>query len=321
MTYTDNAKQPKWTKQDENLLHQLFGSMSIGELSNKLGRSSNAIYLKANQLGLRKTATWTKDQLDFLRQHYASATAEELRTEFGHPLCSVIKKAEQLRLRRPWKWTNDELELLNQLVGKGLSDQEMAVELGRPVTTVAARRRKSGTLLKNRWTEAEDNAIGKRAAQLGLAKLEVWSEPMEQLLQRQYPTSTIPELLALFPGKTRRQVKRRAQQLGLRKDLVTLARCFHTELGKVPKMPGQWARWRNTVLKRDGFRCQECGCVKDRLLLRAHHIVPRHDPECAKYDPDNGICLCVDCHDYIKGCEYEVKDRYLAIATRNREVS
>lgn len=42
-------------------------------------------------------------------------------------------------------------------------------------------------------------------------------------------------------------------------------------------------------------------------------FVPKRDPGCAKYKTDNGICLCVDCHNSIKGREHEMRDRYLAI--------
>jgi hypothetical protein len=342
--YADNARQPKWTEPESEWLGRHYLSMPYSELAEHLGRSESAVAQRLNQMGLRKSASWTGAQLDLLRRNYASAVMEELRTMFGHPLFSVIKKAGQLGLRRQWGWTDDEFAHLGELAGQGMPDGEIAHHLDRSVCAVTQRRRESGVLLKSRWTEAEDdllkrrygdtakdglaellpgrspNAIGKRASQLGLGKPEIWPEQLDDLMRRRYPISTIPELLELLPGKTRRQIKRRAQQLGLRKDPATLAKCFHMEDGQAPpQLPGRNSRWRNAVLKRDGFRCQECGCAKDRLSLRAHHIVPQRDPRCAKYDIGNGICLCADCHDSIKGREHEVRDRYLAIVALKQE--
>ena len=114
-------------------------------------------------------------------------------------------------------------------------------------------------------------------------------------------------------NKTKNQIKRHAWKFGLKKDLATLARCFGTSLDKIPEYPGRLSQWRRDILKRDEFRCQECGIVKNRLFLQAHHIIPRRDPDCDKYELNNGICLCNDCHDAIKNREYEVKDKYFNI--------
>jgi 5-methylcytosine-specific restriction endonuclease McrA len=52
------------------------------------------------------------------------------------------------------------------------------------------------------------------------------------------------------------------------------------------------------VLKRDGWRCQECGALRD---LQVHHVKPRSslgdDAE------TNLITLCVNCHQEIQGLE------------------
>jgi 5-methylcytosine-specific restriction endonuclease McrA len=48
---------------------------------------------------------------------------------------------------------------------------------------------------------------------------------------------------------------------------------------------------RNEVLKRDSWRCQDCGAMKD---LQAHHIRPR-----SRFGGDvmqNLITLCANCH-------------------------
>jgi len=52
--------------------------------------------------------------------------------------------------------------------------------------------------------------------------------------------------------------------------------------------------WSRQIRERDEHTCQECGVIE---RLHAHHIKPKSKhPELA-LDLDNGITLCVDCHE------------------------
>jgi len=51
--------------------------------------------------------------------------------------------------------------------------------------------------------------------------------------------------------------------------------------------------WRNEVFKRDNYTCVECG-VKGNI--NAHHIKEWHQYPELRFDLDNGITLCVECH-------------------------
>jgi len=64
--------------------------------------------------------------------------------------------------------------------------------------------------------------------------------------------------------------------------------------------------WRKLILKRDKYKCQDCGLpatfdyfsipLKLRPGLEAHHIKPvREVPELI-FDPNNGVTLCCFCH-------------------------
>ena len=50
--------------------------------------------------------------------------------------------------------------------------------------------------------------------------------------------------------------------------------------------------WRVKVIRRDR-RCQVCGSIKNR---HAHHLNHASYFVDQRFDPDNGICLCRDCH-------------------------
>lgn len=57
----------------------------------------------------------------------------------------------------------------------------------------------------------------------------------------------------------------------------------------------EYKNWRKAVFKRDEYTCQCCGEVGGKL--RGHHVFSWHDNEHLRYDVDNGITLCDECHD------------------------
>ena len=57
--------------------------------------------------------------------------------------------------------------------------------------------------------------------------------------------------------------------------------------------------WRNEVLKRDNFTCQICGEKPKDTSLHAHHIKMFAFYEDERFNVDNGITLCEECHKQI----------------------
>ena len=59
----------------------------------------------------------------------------------------------------------------------------------------------------------------------------------------------------------------------------------------------KWERVRKSILRRDGYMCQECKRYgKRREGNHVHHIFPvEHYPELA-WEPKNMITLCQNCH-------------------------
>ena len=56
--------------------------------------------------------------------------------------------------------------------------------------------------------------------------------------------------------------------------------------------------WRTKVFERDNFTCQHC---LQKGYLHAHHIVPFSQDFSKAFDLDNGITLCVECHEKVHG--------------------
>jgi transposase len=55
-------------------------------------------------------------------------------------------------------------------------------------------------------------------------------------------------------------------------------------------------KWRETVLERDNFTCQECGSTEQ---LHVHHMLSFADHPERRWDINNGITVCVSCHEKI----------------------
>ena len=72
-----------------------------------------------------------------------------------------------------------------------------------------------------------------------------------------------------------------------------------SEYNRSERATFEYSQWRKEVFHRDNHTCQ---CCKRRshkgvpLEINAHHIANWGDNESLRYDVDNGITLCVDCH-------------------------
>ena len=61
----------------------------------------------------------------------------------------------------------------------------------------------------------------------------------------------------------------------------------------------EYKRWRDTVFERDNYTCQECkrrSKKGERIEINAHHILGFAENIDHRYDLDNGITLCIECH-------------------------
>jgi len=63
-----------------------------------------------------------------------------------------------------------------------------------------------------------------------------------------------------------------------------------------------YKRFRSDVLKRDRFKCQLCK-KRSKTSLHVHHIKQWSKASSLRYDPSNGITLCMYCHRSITGKE------------------
>ena len=74
--------------------------------------------------------------------------------------------------------------------------------------------------------------------------------------------------------------------------------------------------WRKSVYKRDKFRCQMPNCMSN-FRLQAHHIRKCSSESSLRYDVDNGITLCRECHEKISGLESHYESMFNQIVSKN----
>jgi len=66
----------------------------------------------------------------------------------------------------------------------------------------------------------------------------------------------------------------------------------------------KYCQWRKSVLAKFNFTCQKCGIRGGKLS--PHHIVKWSDSVELRYDINNGLCLCYECHMKLHGLNKKI---------------
>ena len=74
----------------------------------------------------------------------------------------------------------------------------------------------------------------------------------------------------------------------------------------------EYKQWRLSVFERDKYTCQECGLKSKKgksLFIEAHHIKSFSNHKNLRFDINNGLTLCKNCHrktdNYAKNTKYQ----------------
>lgn len=61
----------------------------------------------------------------------------------------------------------------------------------------------------------------------------------------------------------------------------------------------EYQAWRKAVFKRDDYMCQKCNVSGKLKTLNAHHLKDKYTYPEIMFDINNGLTLCVDCHNKV----------------------
>lgn len=76
--------------------------------------------------------------------------------------------------------------------------------------------------------------------------------------------------------------------------------------------------WRQKVYRRDKGQCQMPNCSRKGKGMQAHHIRRWADASSLRYEVDNGILLCWNCHKEVTGKELYYEGLFNKIVASKR---
>ncbi len=137
----------RWSDEDIELLRTYYPEYGGRYCARLLGRTKEAVKIKAERLGIVRQPLWIQEEIDYLRQEYARHGRRSCRIiakAIGRTHVSVRYKAAELGLApQPDYWGVKELRLLDELYGT-MPQAEVAKRIGRSASSVGATASKRG---------------------------------------------------------------------------------------------------------------------------------------------------------------------------------
>ena len=131
------------------------------------------------------------------------------------------------------------------------------------------------------------------------SKGKIVSEATKEKLRRigknkRFSEETRRKISEWHKGRPETLQSRLNMSLGRRGNKTNLWKGGVTPLNKLLRSSSAFRIWRQQVFERDNYTCQECG--QKGNYLHPHHIKSFVNYPELKFDIDNGITLCANCH-------------------------
>jgi len=78
----------------------------------------------------------------------------------------------------------------------------------------------------------------------------------------------------------------------------------------------EYIKWRKDVRKRDKYKCQFPNCIS-KTKIQCHHIQKYADNVLLRFATNNGICLCKEHHEFVRGKEEIYAPLFMNIVQAN----
>lgn len=183
----------RWSPDEVEQLRTLYQVLPYEEVAERIGRSHDAVKMKARKLQLRKMEEWRPAQDELLQRSYRDQRYGQMAERLARTVSAVKTRIVVLGLEskvRPW--TQDETRLLK--------DRYRTVELDAMAATLGRTRA----------------ATAKKARAMGLVRHRRWSQDDVRVLREQYLRGSVRDLADRL-GRSCTTVRHKASQLGLRR--------------------------------------------------------------------------------------------------------
>lgn len=187
----------RWTKEDVNFFIENYDKISLEIFSTILNRSEGCLNIKAESLGLKKSAKqWSIFDMNFLTENYEKISNKEISKILNRSVDAVKAQIIRLELKIPRKnWSKSEMGFLRKNY-KNSSYEELSDTLNRSKRSICS-----------------------MAFVLGLprSKSNEWSENEIKILIENYNNTYNYNLVKIL-NRPKSGIQSKANQLGLTKD-------------------------------------------------------------------------------------------------------
>ena len=100
-----------WSPKEIEYLRKYYPTTGNHKLSEKLGRTIQAIESKAAKLGLNKESIWSPEKVKFLKKHYPTMNTQRIAEQLKHTPDAVRMMASKLGVHKTKKYIRDMLRV------------------------------------------------------------------------------------------------------------------------------------------------------------------------------------------------------------------
>ena len=145
----------RWSFDEIGLLRALYPILPYEEVAERIGRSHDAVKMKARKLGLRKVECWTAVEDELLRDSYRDQHLGRIAERLGRTVLAVKARAIVLGLEvKVRHWTPEEIRFLGDSYGV-VEWETIATGLGRTRAATAKKAREIGRVRYRRWSRED----------------------------------------------------------------------------------------------------------------------------------------------------------------------
>ena len=167
MENTGHVKRlaPEWTDAEIATLRELLGTMTAGQIGERIGRNKSGVLKKVRRLGLQnrqydKSEKWPDPLIESLKTRGPNMTARDFMKEYGLTKDSVYNHAKKFKIKFKLDvfWTPEKIEFVRQ--SKSAASVSRILGIGKDSVLRIAKR--SGIILEETRVHTEPKQATQR---------------------------------------------------------------------------------------------------------------------------------------------------------------